>query len=151
MTEFKKILFPCDLSPATSKVLEYVLSIAQKYDSKVYLLHAVQNLKEMGDLYLPRYSVEMDQQKLLEAAEKSIKTFCEKELQACPHFEKHIVVGDPSTQILKLIQAEDIDLVVMGTHGRKGLEETIFGSVAENVVKKAPVPVLTINPYSTQK
>jgi nucleotide-binding universal stress UspA family protein len=59
-------------------------------------------------------------------------------------------VGDPTAQILKLIQAEDIDLVIMGTHGRKGMEETIFGSVAENVVKKAPVPVLTINPYITK-
>lgn len=147
MTEFKKILFPCDLSPATSKILRYVLSIAQKYDSEVYLLHAVQDLKMMGDLYIPRYSLEFDQQKLIEAAEKSIDTFCETELEACPHFIKRIVVGDPATQILKLIQSEDIDLVIMGTHGRKGLEETIFGSVAENVVKKAPVPVLTVNPY----
>jgi nucleotide-binding universal stress UspA family protein len=150
MPEFKKILFPCDLSPATSKVLEYVLSMAQKHDSEVYLLHAVQDLKQMGDLYLPRYSIELDQQKLMEAAEKSIEAFCENELQACPHFVKRIVVGDPTAQILKLIQAEDIDLVIMGTHGRKGMEETIFGSVAENVVKKAPVPVLTINPYITK-
>ncbi len=147
MLEFKKILFPCDLSPATSKILEYVLSVARKYDSEVYLLHTVQDLRQMGDLYLPKYSVEFDQRKLLEAAEKSIAAFCENELQACPAFIKRIVTGDPAAQILKLIQEEDIDLVIMGTHGRKGLDETIFGSVAETVVKKATLPVLTVNPY----
>jgi len=50
-------------------------------------------------------------------------------------------------EILKTIDSEGIDLVIMGTHGRKGLKYVFFGSVAENVVKRSPVPVLTINPY----
>ena len=50
-------------------------------------------------------------------------------------------------EILKTIDSEGINLVIMGTHGRKGLDHTIFGSVAENVMKKSPVPVLVINPY----
>ena len=53
-------------------------------------------------------------------------------------------------EILKTIESETIDLVIMGTHGRKGLEHVFFGSVAENVVKKSPVPVLTINPYKVK-
>ena len=53
----------------------------------------------------------------------------------------------PAKEILKVVESEDIDLLIMGTHGRKGLEHVFFGSVAENVVKKSPVPVLTINPY----
>ena len=147
MPEFKKILFPCDLSPTTSKILKYVLSIAEKYDSEVYLLHTVQDLRQMGDLYIPRFSLEFDQQKIIKGAEKAIESFCDNELQSCPNFKKRIVSGDPASEILKVIQNENFDLVVMGTHGRKGIEETIFGSVAENVVKKSPVPVLTINPY----
>ncbi len=72
---------------------------------------------------------------------------CEEQLQDCPNFQKRIVSGDPATAILKAIDSEGIDLVIMGTNGRKGLEHTIFGSVAENVVKKSPVPVLVVNPY----
>jgi nucleotide-binding universal stress UspA family protein len=72
---------------------------------------------------------------------------CEKELQSCPNFQKRVVSGDAVDEILKVIESEGIDLLIMGTHGRKGLEHVIFGSVAENVVKKSPVPVLTINPY----
>jgi nucleotide-binding universal stress UspA family protein len=52
------------------------------------------------------------------------------------------------TVILNVIENEDVDLVIVGTHGRKGLEHTVFGSVAENVVRRSPVPVLTINPYT---
>jgi len=49
--------------------------------------------------------------------------------------------------IIDYAQTEKIDLIIMGTHGRKGLDRTFFGSVAENVVKNAPMPVMVINPY----
>jgi len=68
-------------------------------------------------------------------------------LQSCPNFQKRVVSGDTVDEILKVIESEDIDLLIMGTHGRKGLDHTIFGSVAEKVVKKSPSPVLVINPY----
>ena len=68
-------------------------------------------------------------------------------MQSWPNFKRRIASGDPVTEILKTIESEGIDLVIMGTHGRKGLEHTMFGSVAENVVKKSPVPVLIVNPY----
>ncbi len=90
------------------------------------------------------------QKEALEGAEKALHRVCEEELKSCPNFQKRIVSGDPATKILKTIESEGIDLVIMGTHGRKGLEHTIFGSVAENVVKKSPVPVLTINPYKVK-
>ena len=71
-------------------------------------------------------------------------------MQSCPNFQKRILFGDPAQEILKTIDSEGIDIVVMGTHGRKALEHVFFGSVAENVVKKSPVPVLTINPYKVK-
>jgi nucleotide-binding universal stress UspA family protein len=61
---------------------------------------------------------------------------------------REVLSGDPVEVILNVIENEDVDLVVLGTHGRKGLEHTVFGSVAENVVRRSPVPVLTINPYT---
>jgi nucleotide-binding universal stress UspA family protein len=61
--------------------------------------------------------------------------------------KRSLISVDPATEILKTIDSEGIDLVITGTHGRKGLDHTIFGSVAENVVKKSPALVLVINPY----
>ena len=147
MIEIKKILFPLDLTENSSKILPYVLSISEKYNSMVYLLHVVQDLNRWGKLYVPHPSMDIFQKEANEAAKKAMDKICENKLQGCPNFQKKIVSGDPATEILKIIDSEGIDMVIMGTHGRKGLEHTIFGSVAENVVRKSSAPVLIINPY----
>ena len=146
MVKADKILFPCDFSRNSSKILPYVLSIAEKYNSQVYILY-VDELHEWGGHFIPHPSIETLQKEALKAAEKAMDKICEEQLQSCPNFQRKIVSGEPATEILKLIESEDIDMVVMGTHGRKGMEHAIFGSVAENVVKKSPVPVLVVNPY----
>jgi nucleotide-binding universal stress UspA family protein len=147
MIEIKKILFPLDLTENSSKILPYVLSVSEKYNSMIYLLHVVQDLNKWGKLYVPHPSMDKFQEEAIEVARKAMDTVCENQLQSCPNFQKRVVSGDTVDEILKVIESEDIDLVVMGTHGRKGLVHTIFGSVAENVVKKSPAPVLVINPY----
>lgn len=147
MIEIKKILFPLDLTENSSKILPYVLSISEKYNSMIYLLHVVQDLNKWGKLYVPHPSMDVFQNEATEGAKKAMDKVCEKQLQSCPNFQRRLISGDPATEILKTIDSEGIDLVIMGTHGRKGLEHTIFGSVAENVVKKSPAPVLVINPY----
>ena len=147
MIEIKKILFPIDFTENSSKILPYVLSVSEKYNSMIYLLHVVQDLQRWGKAYIPHASLDKFQKEVLEGANKSMERVCEEQLQQCPNFQRKLVSGDPATEILKTIDSEGMDLVIMGTHGRKGLEHTIFGSVAENVVKKSPVPVLTINPY----
>ena len=146
MVKADKILFPCDFSRNSSKILPYVLSIAEKYNSQVYILY-VDELHEWGGHFIPHPSIDTLQKEALKAAEKAMDKICEEQLQSCPNFQRKIVSGEPATEILKLIESEDIDMVVMGTHGRKGMEHAIFGSVAENVVKKSPVPVLVVNPY----
>ncbi len=147
MIAIKKILFPVDLTDNSSKILPYVLSISEKYNSLVYLLHVVQDLNKWGKLYVPHPSMDIFQKEANGAAMKAMNILCENQLQSCPNFQKKIVSGDAADEILKVLESEDIDLLIMGTHGRKGLEHVIFGSVAEKVVKKSPVPVLAINPY----
>jgi nucleotide-binding universal stress UspA family protein len=146
MVKIERILYPCDLTQHSSKILDYVLSVSEKYDAAVYLLHVVQDLNQWGGLYVPHRSLDLEQKQVLKNAEKTLERFCTKNLRGCPIFQKRIVSGDPTMEILKTIDSEGIDLVVMGTHGRKGLEYTLFGSVAAKVVRKSPVPVLTINP-----
>ncbi len=147
MIEIKKVLFPLDLTENSSKILPYVLSISEKYNSIIYLLHVVQDLNKWGKLYVPHPSMDNFQKEANEGAKKAMEKICENQLQGCPNFQKRVVSGDVADEILKLIESESIDLLIMGTHGRKGLEHVIFGSVAENVVKKSPVPVLIINPH----
>jgi nucleotide-binding universal stress UspA family protein len=147
MVEIKKILFPCDLTENSSRVLPYVLSLSEKYGGLIYLLHVVEDLSKWECFYIPHPSMHVLQKGILEGTERAVEKFCKEQMQSCLNFERLMVLGDPATEILKIIESKDIDLVVMGTHGRKGLEHTLFGSVAENVVKKSPVPVLVINPH----
>jgi nucleotide-binding universal stress UspA family protein len=147
MIEIKKILFPVDLTENSSKILPYVLSISEKYDSLIYLLHVVQDLNRWGKLYVPHPSMDKFQEEAIEGAKKAMDKVCEDQLQSCPNFQKRVVSGDTVDEILKVIESEEIDLLIIGTHARKGLEHTIFGSVTEKVVKQSSVPVLVINPY----
>ena len=151
MTEIKKILFPCDLSENAAKILPYVLSVAEAYNSTICLLHVVPDLQKWAKEYIshtaPYASLDMFKKEAQEGAEKAMDRVCEEQLQSCSNLQRRIASGDPAMEILKTIEAENIDLVIMGTHGRKGLEHIVIGSVAENVVRKSSVPVMTVNPY----
>jgi len=148
MVEIKRILFPIDFTENSSKILPYALSVSEKYDGMIYLLHVIKDIREfVSGFYIP---LNQYKEKALNGAETALNMVCDEQLQGCPNFQKRILFGDPAQEILKTIESEGIDLVIMGTHGRKGLEHVVFGSVAENVVKKSPVPVLTINPYKVK-
>jgi nucleotide-binding universal stress UspA family protein len=150
MTDIKKILFPYDLSQSGRESIPYVLSVAETYHSEIYLLHVVDDLGKWGKAYIPHPSMDTFQAEALKAAEKGIDEICEEELKGYSLFQRKVVSGDPITEILKTIESEDIDLVIMGTHGRSGLEHMFMGSVAENVVKKSSVPVMTIRSRSEE-
>ena len=150
MVVIKKILFPCDFTENSTKILPYALSICEKYGAVIYLLHVVEDFSQWGGFYVPHIPFDRFREGALKGAERTLDRVCEEQMLGCPNFERKIVFGDPAQEILKTIESEKIDLVVMGTHGRKGLELVFFGSVAENVVKKSPAPVLTINPYKVK-
>jgi nucleotide-binding universal stress UspA family protein len=148
MLKVNKLLFACDLTENASKILPYVLSLAEKYDSQIYLIHVVHDLQRWGNFFIPHSSTELYQKEAMEGAEKALNRACEEDLKECQNFKKILVSGDPASKILEAIESEGIDMVVLGTHGRKGLEHVVFGSVAENVVRKSPVPVLSVNPHT---
>ena len=154
MIEIKKILFPCDLTTNGSKIIPYVLSVAEKYNSTIYLLHVVEDLHGLTPYPYPGLANDQKihekaaEKTLLKKIEKMCDEVCDEHFQGCFNIRKIIVTGHPVAEILKVIESEDIDLIIMGTHGRSRMEHVIFGSVAENVVKKSPVPVFTINPYT---
>ena len=150
MVEIKNILFPCDLRDSSSKLLPYVLSISEKYNSKIRMLHVIEDISKWGGLYIPHIPLELYQKEAEQAAENIMEKICSKQLEKCQNVYRQILTGNAATEILKAIKSNSIDLVIVGTHGYKGLERTLFGSVAEKVVKQSSVPVLVINPYKLE-
>ncbi|MFC1580447.1 universal stress protein [Thermodesulfobacteriota bacterium] len=153
MVEITKVLFPSDMRENSFKTLPYVPSFSEKFNSMLYLLHVVEDLHKLGGMYIPHIPIKLYQKEAEAAAEKVMDQYCKKLAsrgQILTDFQRKMVSGDPATEILKAVDSEGIDLLIMGTHGYKGLEHTVLGSVAENVVKRSPVPVLVINPYKVK-
>jgi nucleotide-binding universal stress UspA family protein len=81
---------------------------------------------------------------LSEAVEKEMQTLKEKDLKGYPKYECLIVHGTPFLEILRTAKEKNVELIVVGTHGRTGLDHVLFGSTAEKVVRRAPCPVLSV-------
>jgi nucleotide-binding universal stress UspA family protein len=150
MLHFKKILFPVDLSEVSPKIVPYVKDMAEWFDAEIHLLFVVRILQHFTSIYVPHPSVNKFEAEMVKGAEKKLLEFMDEHFRADSP-KAQVLLGDPAEEILEYAQAEGIDLIIIGTHGRKGLEHIIFGSVAERVVKKSPVPVLTVNPYRRPK
>ena len=148
--EVKKVLWPTDFSQNAEQALPYVISLGEKYQTEVHVLYVIEELA----LHEPWYG-EFDQSHIDKIhkweenkAEKRLDEICKSYLNGCPLYIRHIAIGDPAEEIIKLSEKEEMDMVVIASHGRKGRFH--FGSVAEKVVKNSPVPVVTIPVTSKQ-
>ncbi|MDX9786876.1 MAG: universal stress protein [Desulfobacterales bacterium] len=139
----KKILWPTDFSGISEKALPYVKSLTQ-YGAEVHVLYVIEDIAHHDGWYgsFEGKHVKELMEHLSKTATKRLGQICEKYLDSCPLYIKHIAIGDPAKEILKLIEKEKLDIVVMASHGEKG--NFRFGSVAEKVVKNSPVPVTII-------
>jgi nucleotide-binding universal stress UspA family protein len=87
-----------------------------------------------------------DKDALVKAGEEKVKAFFADGATGLQPTIK-VVIGDPADEIIDYISAEDISLVIIGTHGRRGLDRAVFGSVADRVLRFSPVPVMVVNPF----
>ena len=149
MKEFKKILFPVDLSESSTKIVPYVQSVAEKFEAKIHIFFAARVFDYFTSIYVPHPSINKFEKELIDGAEKRLYEFADEHFSKFPSTKTAVVAGDASEEIINYIEDQHIDLVIMGTHGRKGMDKIIFGSVAERVVKASPVPVMVVNPYKT--
>lgn len=142
---FKKILCPVDFSEFTDEILLYAVSIARRFDSELHLIHVIPNLN-----YFTPYESFLTPENLV-AIERNIEGEVGKDFDKITKkldlpFKRIVKTGVTFVEIIDYIKDQDIDLVVMGTHGRSGIEHILIGSVAEKVVRKSPCPVLTVRP-----
>ena len=142
--DLNKILWPTDFSSGAEKALPYVRSLTQQYGAEIHVLYVIEDIAHHESWYgdFDKKRVEELMERAQKLAKKRLDQICEKYLEGCPLYIKHFAVGDPAKEILKLIDSEKVDTVVMASHGAKG--NFRFGSVTEKVLKNSPVPVTTI-------
>ena len=139
-----RILWPTDFSENAGKALPLVTELAQKFGAEIHILYVMKDYPAFGASY---GQFDPDELKKMQEWEKQtadsrLGEICEKFLNECPLYIRHIAVGEPAKEILKVIAKEKIDLVVMANRGSEG--HFNFGSVAERVLKCTTVPVVMI-------
>jgi len=147
MKEIGKVLFPVVLSEVSPKIAPWVLNFAKRFDAEIHLLFVVRNLDYLSSVYVPAVSISNLEADIIKGAETKIEEFSGSYFKGYRACKTRVVVGDAAEEILKYAETKKIGLIIIGTHGRKGIDRILFGSVAEKVIKMSPVPVLSINPY----
>jgi nucleotide-binding universal stress UspA family protein len=141
--EIKKVLVPVDFSENSKKILEAAGYFSSMCQAQLYAVFVVQSFDDYSGFFVPHMPVAKFEEEMVQAAEEKMDKF----LEGSKNIEAKVFVGDVAEEIIRHAEESGMDLIVMGTHGYKGLEKVMFGSVAEKVVRSSPCPVMTINPY----
>jgi nucleotide-binding universal stress UspA family protein len=144
MKEFNKILFATDFSESSDYAFQHAFTLARKFNAKLMIIHVINEPVDLRGFYVPHISFEKLEEEIEEGAKKMMEKFCRTHIRDYENYETFIVPGIPYDEIIKTAVEQSADLVVLGTHGRTGLDHVLFGSTAEKVVRKSPVPVMTI-------
>jgi len=141
--QFERILVATDFSESSRQALEYALSIAERFGSELALVHSWEtpDYSYAAGLYLP-----VDVVAPIERAAAARLEEAATELKARFSSASSVLrAGVPWEEILETASQWPADLIVMGTHGRRGLKRALLGSVAEKVVRMSRIPVLTVH------
>lgn len=141
---FKTILFATDFSESSDHAFQYALSLARKFESRLGIIHVISEPVDLRGFYVPHISFDKLEEEIEQGALKMMEKFCHTHVQDYANVESFVVPGIPYDEIIKKAVEINADLIVVGTHGRTGLDHVLFGSTAEKVVRKSAVPVMTI-------
>jgi len=133
----KKILFPTDFSHLSDAALQHASTLARENGATLLIVHIEEPpiAYAGGEMY---YGIPDPNQQEMQRMLSEVKP-----TDPGVPYEYRMVTGDPAGEIVKLAEQEHVDMIVMGTHGRTGFSRMLMGSVAEQVVRRAPCPVFT--------
>ncbi len=142
--QIKTILFPTDFSQGARAAMDHAISLAKDYQAKLILLYVIQDIS-IAEWYIPSsLSVTDLVEDMQKSAWREMDKWSTEVSQSVKDVEKMVVRGVPFVEIIKTSKEKNADLIVIGTHGRTGIDHMLFGSTAEKVVRKAACPVLTV-------
>ncbi len=136
MARFSNILCPVDFDQNSLATVSLAAELAQEHKATLYLLHVLHPATEEPSAF----------RKIESAARTKLERLGHQRLKVGTIYELLVIAGDLAAEVLQVATGLGADLIVMATHGRKGLRRLVLGSVAERVVREAPCPVLTVRP-----
>ncbi|MGR0481562.1 MAG: universal stress protein [Candidatus Electronema sp. V4] len=152
MQAVKTVVTPIDFSDNAKMVADSAAYVAGRFGAELHLIFVVQDFQDYTGFFVPPVNLPNLSKEMLESAQQKMEEFaesCREQATAAGVSALHskVLTGDVAEEILNYSKEVNSNMIIMGTHGYKGLERIMFGSVADKVVKTACCPVLTINPY----
>jgi nucleotide-binding universal stress UspA family protein len=144
--KYKKILFCTDFSENADYAFNFAFGIAKRDDGLLYLLHVIPGNPQQAlvERFMPGNVVEQMHNVMKKDVDKKFREHYVNNMEKAINFETITKSGREAEEILKLARQEQMDIIVMGTHGSTGVEHVFFGSVAERVIRRSPFPVFII-------
>ncbi|MBT3878803.1 MAG: universal stress protein [Candidatus Scalindua sp.] len=142
MISLKKILCPIDHSDCSKEALKYAVSFAMRDEAKLYLLHII-DIRSFNES-LNAMPTQIPDNETLEQLRIKLLDCIPEEMRDDMDVEAIVIQGIPFVEIISTSREKEIDMIVMGSHGRTGISHMMLGSVSEKVVRKAPCPVLIV-------
>lgn len=136
---YDRILLPTDGSEGTNRAVEQAIDLAVETGAELHVLFVVEDMP-----YAPEMMDDQVEMRLREIGKEALEDIRERADKAGVDVESTVEDGTPHRTILNYADSEDIDLIVMGTHGRSGLDRYLLGSVTERIVRSSETPVLTV-------
>ena len=143
--QLHKILVPIDFSENAKSALRYASQLAGLFHAEIILIHVLEPMLyppdfSLGQIILPS----IDTHEIEDKANEELQKLAE--IEVAKDLKKQVIVksGKPFAEIIQIAKEENIDLIIISSHGHSGMEQIIFGSTSEKVVRKAPCPVLTV-------
>ena len=144
MVRIERILCPVDFSESSATVYDHAQSLARRYQAKLFLQHVVDFILPAYSYYGPATYLDDNFRRICAGAREQLQEFAKSHTRNGVQPECLVHEGEVTGSILSFAESQMVDLIVMGTHGLKGLDRVILGSVAEKVLRKAHCPVLVI-------
>lgn len=145
MAEVKKILCAVDFAEYSPQIADYAQSLAKAFAAEVVVIYVAPTLAHYIGFQVAPSSIENFVGEIISGAEETMEKFLQENFSEVEASGK-VLTGYAAEEIIDFAEKNSVDIIVMGTHGRKGIDRILFGSVAEKVVKGANRPVLTLRP-----
>lgn len=140
----KRILVPVDFSVNSKRALKYAVEFAKIFDGSLTLMYVVEPLVYPPDFSFGQIGYPNIEDEVTRRAEQELQALADEHIGREVATEKVVVSGKPFFEIIDYARENEIDLIIIATHGASGVEALLFGSTAEKVVRKAECPVLVV-------
>ena len=142
--KFKSILLPTDFSDESLYALSYAADLARLFNAKLYILHVIYDIEKASNLHIPHPSITELYKDLESQAKKNLESFGIDIKEDLKDTETVVLRGIPYEEIIKFAQGKNIDLIIIGTLPKSGIERFFVGSTTQRVIRNAPCPVLVV-------